>query len=237
MPRGTELDFWQGHALVSLVGFSFADTRVRGISIPGHRDFEEVNLRFYVRRRLPPGPDRRAVVFIRELVPGMQSPLSPACSTTSPICLCRCTTGHASTRIGAANRVWLALRRQRVLDGCCGRRSRAELEAESEAEFITEHYWGYTRQRDVARSSKSRASALACLGDATRGIQRAGKATLRIGVRRDPRWVTAFGVCRRRIASDGVRRLPDCLDGADQRRRSSAWVKCSARISLTSAAR
>ena len=69
VPRGTELDLWDGHALVSLVGFLFADTRVRGLSIPGHREFEEVNLRFYVRRRMDAQPDRRAVVFIRELVP------------------------------------------------------------------------------------------------------------------------------------------------------------------------
>ena len=92
VPRGTELDLWQGHALVSLVGFSFADTRVRGISIPGHRDFEEVNLRFYVRRRT--GPDRTvaAVVFMRELVPQVRDRrYGAACSTTSPICLCRCT--------------------------------------------------------------------------------------------------------------------------------------------------
>src|SRR5207344_2599615 len=69
VPRGTELDLWDGRALVSLVGFLFADTRVRGLSIPRHREFEEVNLRFYVRRRVAAQPDRRAVVFIRELVP------------------------------------------------------------------------------------------------------------------------------------------------------------------------
>ena len=69
VPRGTELDIWQGQALVSLVGFLFTDTRVRGLAIPGHRHFEEVNLRFYVRRRVASAPDRRAVVFVRELVP------------------------------------------------------------------------------------------------------------------------------------------------------------------------
>jgi len=51
VPAGTELDVWNGRSYVSVVGFLFLDTRVRGLAIPGHRDFEEVNLRFYVRRR------------------------------------------------------------------------------------------------------------------------------------------------------------------------------------------
>ena len=42
---------------------------VPSIAIPGHRDFDEVNLRFYVRRRGEDGEWRRAVVFVRELVP------------------------------------------------------------------------------------------------------------------------------------------------------------------------
>ena len=69
VPRGTLLDAWHGRTLVSLVGFLFLDTRLRGIPVPGHRNFEEVNLRFYVRRELPDGTSRRAVVFVRELVP------------------------------------------------------------------------------------------------------------------------------------------------------------------------
>ena len=70
VPRGTELDDWQGKTLVSLVGFQFLDTRLAGWAIPFHRNFEEVNLRFYVRRK---GPDgwRRGVVFVKELVPRM----------------------------------------------------------------------------------------------------------------------------------------------------------------------
>ncbi|HEX7980960.1 MAG TPA: DUF2071 domain-containing protein, partial [Gemmatimonadaceae bacterium] len=69
VPRGTSLDLWQGHALVSVVGFRFIETRVIGVPIPFHRHFDEVNLRFYVRRELPGGEARRGVVFIRELVP------------------------------------------------------------------------------------------------------------------------------------------------------------------------
>ena len=68
VPAGTELDTWQGKHLVSMVGFLFQKTRVRGIPIPFHRNFEEVNLRFYVRRKVA-GEWRRGVVFIKELVP------------------------------------------------------------------------------------------------------------------------------------------------------------------------
>src|SRR5262245_9199655 len=68
IPRGTELDRWQGRTFVSLVGFLFLKTRVLGLWVPFHSDFEEVNLRFYVRRRAPDGW-RRGVVFIREVVP------------------------------------------------------------------------------------------------------------------------------------------------------------------------
>ncbi len=68
IPAGTELDCWSGKAFVSLVGFRFLKTRVCGISVPFHRNFDEVNLRFYVRRRAE-NEIRRGVVFIKEIVP------------------------------------------------------------------------------------------------------------------------------------------------------------------------
>jgi len=68
VPVGTELDSWNGRTLVSVVGFLFLQTRVFGISIPFHRNFAEVNLRFYVRRKADDGW-RRGVVFIKEMVP------------------------------------------------------------------------------------------------------------------------------------------------------------------------
>src|SRR5438445_691386 len=68
VPPGTELDLWQGRHFVSVVGFLFLNTRVFGVAIPYHRDFEEVNLRFYVRREAT-GGWRRGVVFVTEIVP------------------------------------------------------------------------------------------------------------------------------------------------------------------------
>lgn len=68
LPRGVELDSWRGKILASIVGFEFADVRILGAPVPFHRHFEEINLRFYVRRRTTVG-SRRGVVFIREVVP------------------------------------------------------------------------------------------------------------------------------------------------------------------------
>jgi uncharacterized protein len=65
---GLELDLWEGKAMASLVGFRFLKTRVLGVPVPGHTDFPEVNLRFYVLRRTPHGI-RRGVVFVKEIVP------------------------------------------------------------------------------------------------------------------------------------------------------------------------
>lgn len=68
VPVGTTLDFWQGKTYVGLVGFQFLDTKVLGAPVPFHQDFEEVNLRFYVRR--VEGDEVRAgVVFVCECVP------------------------------------------------------------------------------------------------------------------------------------------------------------------------
>ena len=68
VPQGTKLDNWNGKTFVSMVGFMFLNTKVLGIPIPFHRDFEEVNLRFYVRYK-DDGEWKRGVVFIKEIVP------------------------------------------------------------------------------------------------------------------------------------------------------------------------
>ena len=68
VPAGTELDFHNDKTYLSVVGFLFYHTIVCGLPIPRHRNFEEVNLRFYVRKKSA-DTWRRGVVFIRELVP------------------------------------------------------------------------------------------------------------------------------------------------------------------------
>ena len=68
VPRGPDLDLWQGDAYVSVVGFLFERIRVLGVPLVTHRRFEEVNLRFYVMPDVA-GEPRHGVTFIRELVP------------------------------------------------------------------------------------------------------------------------------------------------------------------------
>jgi len=80
VPQGTELDSWAGATLASVVGFRFLDTRVLGLPIPGHRDFDEVNLRFYVRRRAPEGW-RSAGVYLRRNLRNAAGPYRRNCGS------------------------------------------------------------------------------------------------------------------------------------------------------------
>ncbi|MBC7851026.1 MAG: DUF2071 domain-containing protein, partial [Chitinophagaceae bacterium] len=68
LPHGTELDRWANKDYVSLVGFLFNNTSIHGMRIPFHQSFQEINLRFYVRRKYN-DTWRRGVVFIKEIVP------------------------------------------------------------------------------------------------------------------------------------------------------------------------
>lgn len=152
VPIGTELDLWQGEALVSVVGFCFLNTRLLGWAIPFHRHFTEVNLRFYVRRQVE-GGWRRGVVFLREIVP------LPAVSWVAngiyhenyvtrrmrhevvlPNEAASCGRAHYAWREGDA---WLEL--SATVSG-----RPQPLVAGSDAEFVLEHYWGYSRRNQQA---------------------------------------------------------------------------------------
>ena len=67
LPFGTLLDSWNGKYFVSVVGFKFLNTKVKGIKFPFHSDFEQVNLRFYVKRVIN-GQVKKGVVFIKEII-------------------------------------------------------------------------------------------------------------------------------------------------------------------------
>lgn len=151
VPKGTELDEWQGHTFVSIVGFQFLNTRVLSLPIPFHINFEEVNLRFYVRYQGPEGW-RRGVVFIKELVPRwaiatvarlvynenyQALPMHHAIKTE---------TADGQATIHVAYGWQLGGRWQGMHIQATG--SPRPLIPGSEEEFITEHYWGYTTQRD-----------------------------------------------------------------------------------------
>jgi len=149
VPAGVDLDHWRGTAYVSVVGFLFRDTRVLGVPIPAHRTFPEVNLRFYVRRDVA-GETRRGVVFVCELVPRRAIALIARLLYNEPYRALPMRHALVPQREhGAFEReyAWRPSREWTRLSARTFGPSRV-LEANSEEEFITEHYWGYTRQRD-----------------------------------------------------------------------------------------
>jgi uncharacterized protein len=148
VPRGTELDLWQGKAFVSLVGFRFLDTRVFGIPVPFHRDFEEVNLRFYVQRRT--GTEiRRGVAFIREIVP-RRAVAAIARTLYNEKYVARPMSHHIELNDGVHMEVqyswqlgneWSAINLSVTGEPVLSREG-------SQEQFIAEHYWGYSAQAD-----------------------------------------------------------------------------------------
>lgn len=155
IPRGTELDDHRGRHFVSMVGFLFLDTRVRGLPIPFHRNFEEVNLRFYVRRE-ERGELRRGVVFVKEIVPRraiawVARTLYNENYVALPMRHVLPPTAHAGARLAgepaAVSYGWRFEGRWNELVIEPEPRA-AEAGPDSEERFITEHYWGYARQRD-----------------------------------------------------------------------------------------
>ena len=151
VPSGTELDDWQGRTFVSVVGFLFRNTRVLGVPIPWHRNFEELNLRFYVRRTVG-GEVRRAVTFIKELVPRRAIATVARLAYNEPYEAVPM--GHTITRADESGITPDMVEYSWHRGGRWGRLSvqpvgyPSPIVSGSEEEFITEHYWGYTRQRD-----------------------------------------------------------------------------------------
>jgi uncharacterized protein YqjF (DUF2071 family) len=143
LPVGTELDLWNDTCYLSLVGFMFLNTRLKGFSVPCHANFEEVNLRFYVRYK-DNGLWKRGVVFIKEIVP------RPALTLVA-------------NRVYRENYQTMPMSHQWNLNGTnleveyrwkkkgwnsLGVKAAAtplQIKGGSEEEFITEHYWGYTK--------------------------------------------------------------------------------------------
>ena len=139
VPGKTELDLFEGTAFVSLVAFMFNRTRVLGVPFPGHIDFEEVNLRFYVR----PEHDRevRAVTFIKEIVPRRLIPLVANSLFNENYVALPMSHLHAP---GAYRYHWQTDVRNeisvRLPDSGLALPRPGSL-----GKFITEHYWGYAQ--------------------------------------------------------------------------------------------
>lgn len=144
LPIGTEIDFWNTKCYISLVGFMFNNTKVLDLKIPFHINFEEVNLRFYVKR-LENGEWKRGVVFIKEIVP------KPAITFIANILYNEYYQTNKMRHSVTENSIsrtfvyqwkndnqWNSIQLETKLN-------QTEIELNSEAEFITEHYFGYTK--------------------------------------------------------------------------------------------
>ncbi|WP_150452418.1 YqjF family protein [Arenibacter lacus] len=144
IPPGTELDLWNEKCFVSLVGFMFKNTKLLGIKIPFHTDFEEVNLRFYVKR-LENGEWKRGVVFIKEIVP--KRALTFVANTVY----------NENYETMPMSHKWIENNNSRIVEynwttsgienrfQVTGSKESYEIISGSETEFITEHYWGYAK--------------------------------------------------------------------------------------------
>lgn len=143
VPAGTELDDFEGKTYFSLVGFEFNRTRVCGLPAPFHQSFEEVNLRFYVRRE-----SKRGVVFIRELVPKFAVAAIARIAFNenySSVPMSHAIVARGDGSVEKAEYGWKWGKDRFAM--------RIETEGTSflppdgsDSQFITEHYWGYAAQ-------------------------------------------------------------------------------------------
>ena len=159
LPFRTELDLWKGKCYVSLIGFMFKDVKLLGLPIPFHTDFEEVNLRFYVKRYETKEDKmnndyKRGDVFIKEIVP------KPAITFVAN------TVYGENYQTMKMRHKWIENSDNREIEYTWQKTSKSnkteklnsiyikaaknlsEIEEGSETEFITEHYWGYAKQND-----------------------------------------------------------------------------------------
>lgn len=148
LPNKTELDFFNGNAYVSLVGFMFMNTRVLGLKIPFHVNFEEVNLRFYVRYN-DNGIWKRGTVFIKEIVP--KAAISFIANTVYHEKYDTKQMKHLTTETDheiSLSYQWKHQNKWNRIEASAEKPSQ-EMVTGSEEEFIAEHYWGYSKYNEV----------------------------------------------------------------------------------------
>ncbi len=147
VPAGTTLDSFNGRTYLSLIGFRFCHTKLLGcLAVPFHANFDEVNLRFYVRRK-EGVEDRRGVVFIAEVVPRR------AIATMARLVYGENYRYHSMRhRIETEGLNQAAEYQWQVGDQWCrlwaqtaGLPTRPQ--EGSLEQFIAEHYWGYSARR------------------------------------------------------------------------------------------
>lgn len=147
LPVGTEIDFWNNKCYVSLVAFMFKNTKLLGMKIPFHINFEEVNLRFYVKR-FENGEWKRGVVFIKEIVPKLAITYIANTLYNEHYHTYKMKHSVIENDISKTfiyqwrnSNQWNSIQLKTKLKP-------TEIELNSEADFITEHYFGYTKYNE-----------------------------------------------------------------------------------------
>jgi uncharacterized protein YqjF (DUF2071 family) len=147
LPSGTELDLFEGKCYVSLVGFMFEETKMLGVKIPFHVNFEEVNLRFYVKRKYK-DEWRRGVVFLKEIV------RKPAITFVANTLYSENYATHPTysfkerkEEMFTVSYKWGWGKNKNEIRFVSDNK-RYPLIPGSKEEFITEHYWGYAKGRN-----------------------------------------------------------------------------------------
>jgi uncharacterized protein YqjF (DUF2071 family) len=152
LPNKTEIDLWNDTCYVSLVGFMFLNTRIKGIKIPFHVNFEEVNLRFYVKYK--DGIEwKRGVVFIKEIVP--KSALTFVANSVYKENYETMPMNHSWKLENESLNIEYQWRKGRWNSFSVKTSATpTSIENNSEEEFITEHYWGYTKVKEKTSEYK-----------------------------------------------------------------------------------
>lgn len=140
IPKGTKLDFYENKCYISVVGFMFLNTNLLGVRVPFHVNFEEVNLRFYVKRK-----DKRGVVFIKEIVPKpaitfVANTIYKENYQTLPM---KHSWVEKDNKLKISyqwkiNKKWNSISVESLSKSIA-------IEPNTEIEFIAEHYWGYAK--------------------------------------------------------------------------------------------
>ena len=143
LPAGTEFNLYNNNCYISLVGFLFLNTKIKGIRIPFHGKFVEINLRFYVQR-FDGKENRRGVTFIKEIVSKPMVTII-ANSVYKEKYETMKTDHHIKTENTELNVEYSWKKNSRNSFGIIASGISEPLQAGSKEEFITEQNWGYTK--------------------------------------------------------------------------------------------
>lgn len=144
VPEKTALDFFDGKTYISLVGFMFLNTKIMGLSVPYHINFEEVNLRFYLKHN-DKGNWLRGVCFIKEIVPRPAIALIANNLYREKYLTMKMEHFHHESDVAfETGYMWRSNKKLHTLTATSYKKS-SPMCVGSEEEFIAEHYWGFTK--------------------------------------------------------------------------------------------